>query len=221
MLVKNRRRVCIFLKIAVVIASFGGVFLSLVFAKRDGYSHWSKRLLYFTAQSNLWVGGIFLALLCFPKHKEKLYLFKYIFTVSITVTGLVFCGLLAPFSDESYHPWTSPNLLTHVFSPIFAISDFFIDERYSLSKKQRLCVLLPPIFYFAETLFLEFFQIDFGRGVGYPYFFLCYDSPAGVFGFSANPPFFMGTYYWVAIFSLLTLGLGGLYAHKREKRHTI
>ena len=220
-----RKRVCFFLKIAVVLSSLGGVFLSLIFAKGDGYSHWSKRLLYFTAQSNLWVGITFLALLLFPKRERKLYILKYVFTVSITVTGLVFCCLLAPFSDDSYHPWSLPNLLTHVLTPVLAVVDFFLDRRYPLSGKQVLSVVLPLFFYFGFVTLLELLGADFGRGVPYPYFFFYYRSPAGIFGFSQIRPFFMGSFYWLAIFLALTLGLGVLYgrrrAQKRKKKHTM
>ena len=201
-----------FLKIATVVSAFGGVILSLIFASRDGYSHWSKRLLYFTAQSNLWVGVIFLALLLFHKSERKLYLLKYIFTVSITITGIVFCCLLAPFSDESYHPWSFPNLLTHVFTPMLVIIDFFLDGRYSLRKREVFLATLPPLFYFGFVTVLEGLRADFGRGVGYPYFFFHYRSPAGIFGFSSIRPFFIGSFYWFAILLLLTLGLGWLYA---------
>lgn len=213
------------LKICTVLSAFGGVLLSLVCAQRDGYSHWGRRLLYFTAQSNLWIGGWFLLLLALKgklgeKGERRLYLWKYAFTVSITVTGLVFCFLLAPFSDESYRPWTVCNLLTHIVTPVLAVVDFFTDGyRLELKKGQVFLPVLPPLCYMIFAGFLGALNTDFGRGVPYPYFFLNYRSPAGVFGFSAEKPFFIGSFYWIVAFALVVLGIAVLYARSRGGRN--
>lgn len=223
-IIKNKLSVT--LKILTVLASLGGVTLSLIFAARDGYSHWSKRLLYFTAQSNIWLGAVFILLL-FSARKEKmsipctqqLYLLKYVFTVSITVTGLTFCGLLAPFSDDSYTPWTFCNLLTHVFSPVFAVADFYLDPPpIKLRAQDSLLCLLPPLFYCSTTIVLEICRTDFGRGVPYPYFFLYFRSPVGLFGFSKRPPFILGTFYWLCLFLLLVLLLGFFFARRSVRK---
>ena len=217
---KIRTNFSTLLKYLTVTASLGGVLLSLIYARQDGYSHWGRRLLYFTAQSNIWLGITFLFILLLPLKKkntapwkERLYLLKYIFTVSITITGLVFCSLLAPFAGEDYRPWGLCNLFTHVFSPLFAIADFFIDPyRISLQKKQIFLTVIPPLAYFSLASILGATHTDFGRGVNYPYFFLNFSSPAGVFGFSRISPFFIGSFYWIALFSLVLLFFAYLYA---------
>ena len=217
----TKQRISFLLKIATFLSAFFGVSLSLVFAKREGYFPYHKRLLYFTDQSNLWIGVLFLSLLLCrnPSWKKRLYLLKYIFTVSITVTGLVFCCLLAPFADESYTPWTLCNLFTHVFTPLLAIVDFFLDDYpIFISKTAVFASLLPPFCYLVEALLLETFYVDFGRGVPYPYFFLNYRSPAGVFGFSGEYPFFLGAFYWLILFLLLVLGLAVFFARQKKKR---
>ena len=216
----KRTKLSILFKYLTIAASLGGVLLSLIYAKQDGYSHWGRRLLYFTAQSNIWLGVTFIAILAFSLKrngsavwKNRLYLLKYIFTVSITITGLVYCALLAPFADDSYRPWVLCNLLTHVFSPLFAISDFFIDPyRIPLGKKEIYLTLLPPLVYFSFASILSVAHTDFGRGVSYPYFFLNFTSPAGVFGFSHVYPFFIGSFYWFTLFSLVLLCVSYLYA---------
>lgn len=206
------------LKYLVVISSLGGVLFSLITAEYDGYSRWWRRLMYFTAQSNIWIGCTALLLLLFSDRmgattQRRIYVLKYSFTVSITLTGLVFCGLLAPFADEGYVPWTIPNLLTHVFTPVFAAADFFLDGAQPwITKKQRLICLLPPLAYCFFASAACGLNIDFGRGENYPYFFLNYRSPSGVFGFSAQRPFFMGEFYWLAILSILVWGIAALYA---------
>ena len=217
------------LKYLTVFSSLGGVALSLVRAQKDGYSHFLKRLLYFTAQSNIWIGLTVLAILFLPltkaekreKRAERLYLLRYVFTVSITITGLIFCGLLAPFSDGSYRPWTVSNVLTHVCAPVFAVADYFLDggRRPARDRRVFLCVL-PPFFYFLFTGVLEFFGVDFGRGVAYPYFFFNFRSPVGLFGVSPTGPypFYLGAFYWLILFMLIVLGFGFLYAKKTTRR---
>lgn len=222
----KREKLSTLLKYLTVAASLGGVLLSLIYARQDGYSHWGRRLLYFTAQSNIWLGLTFLFILLLPFKKkntalwkERLYLLKYIFTVSITITGLVFCTLLAPFADEGYRPWVLCNLLTHVFSPLFAIADFFFDPyRIPLKKKQIFLAAIPPLLYFSLASVLSVTHTDFGRGVNYPYFFLNFSSPAGIFGFSPVFPFFIGSFYWIALLSLVFLFFAYLYARWSNRR---
>lgn len=215
-----KKSIRLFLKLLLVCTSLFGVLFSCVFAVKDGYSHWSRRLLYFTAQSNIWIGLTALALLVLRKKsaRERAYLFRYVFTVSITITGIVFCFLLAPFADESYHVWSTQSLFTHVFSPLLAIADFFADPTpFPLSKRHIFYTVIPPLLYFSVASFLEAFQVDFGRGVYYPYFFLNFRSPAGIFGFSSTPPFFMGTFYWILLFCLVLLAISFLYTKKRSR----
>ncbi|MBQ8320546.1 MAG: Pr6Pr family membrane protein [Clostridia bacterium] len=202
-----------------------GVLLSLLCAVTEGYSHWSKRLLYFTAQSNLWIGGVFLFLLFLPRFRlspyavRRVYLWKYVFTVSITLTGLIFCFLLAPFSDESYTPWTVCNLLTHVVTPLLAILDYSLD-RYPLKLKiaEIFLPVVPPLCYLLFAGVLGGLNADFGRGVTYPYFFLNFRSPARFFGFSRIRPFYLGSFYWIFLFLLLVLFLSYLYAKFRPHK---
>ncbi len=215
-----RKRLSFFLKIAVTVSAFTGLILSFVFAKRDGYSHWLRRATYFTAQSNLWVGIVFLALLLsyFKRKKtptaiRRLYIIKYVITVSITATGLIFCLLLGPFADESYHPWSSSSLLTHLFTPLLCIADFFVDpHRIRLFKRHCFLSVIPPLVYIVVAGALGFFQFDFGRGVNYPYFFLNFRSPAGVFGFSNVFPFFLGSAYWILLFGAVLFFIASAYA---------
>ena len=216
-----RRTLSLFCKYATAVCALGGVLLSLICAKRDGYSHWSRRLLYFTAQSNIWLGLTFIAVLR-RKDDEKaatrLYILKYIFTVSITVTGLVFCALLAPFSDKSYRPWTLCNILTHIFSPVFAVLDLFLDQRREPKNKGLVFLsLVPPFVYCIFAGILGTLGVDFGRGTTYPYFFLYFRSPVGLFGFSNRPPFVIGSFYWILIFLTLVLALAIGYMRRKRR----
>ena len=211
-----RRTVSYALKWAVVITALGGVLLGFFTARADGYSHWSKRMLYFTTQSNIWIGVtmLFLALQPFiplgEKDLKRLYFFKYLFTVSIVMTGLVFCLLLAPFARD-YPAWTPFSFCVHAFSPAFSLVDFFVDETpIDFKKNAFLWTVLPPVAYFAFASVLSLLGVDFGRGEPYPYFFVYLRSPAGLFGFSSQFPFFMGSLYWYALLSLVLLAIGKL-----------
>ena len=179
------------LKTAVLVSASLGIILSIITAKRDGYSHWTRRMMYFTAQSNVFVAGTYLLIIISIAKGSKnktmrfIYIIKYLCTVSISLTGIVFCALLAPFSDESYTPWTIPNVLTHVLTPTLTIADHFLDKsNIALRLKHVLLSPIPPLSYFIFSGVLSSFNIDFGRGVSYPYFFLNFNSPAGFFGFS-------------------------------------
>ena len=143
------------IKILIVVATVIGVALSFIFAKSDGYKNWHYRLLYFTLQSNLWIGiTAFLYLLPAFNRNEKLkaglYVCKYIFTVSITVTGIVFCGLLAPFAHkDGYNAFNASSVLLHAVVPILAIIDYFVDVyMVELERKHLFYSILPPLIYF-------------------------------------------------------------------------
>ena len=223
-----REKLSYLLKWATVLSALGGVLLSLVSARSHGYSHWSKRLLYFTAQSNLWIGLTTLAILLLPlcklkkqeKWKKFLYVGKYAFTVSIAMTCLVFCGFLAPFADESYHVWAFSSFLTHIFSPLFAIADFFTDPyRVPLKNYQAVLALLPPLFYFAPVILMCAFGVDFGRGVAYPYYFLDFRSPLGFFGVSKHLPA-LGSVYWILLFTITMVALSLVFVWLNGKLYT-
>lgn len=215
---KNYLRIS--LKYLTAVSAFFGVILGLLTARADGYSHPLLRLLYFTAQSNVWIGVIMLVLainLSVSKQTSgagmrSLYFLRYVFTVSITLTALVFCLLLAPFSDASYRPWTLTNLFTHVITPALSLLDFFLDRpRFILPKNGAWACLLPPCLYLLYTTVLCLFRIDFGRGVPYPYFFMNVFSPVGIFGVSSQPPFILGSAYWYLLLAMVVYLIGRLY----------
>ena len=199
------------LKILTIICSFAGIIICLITAKFDGYSHHTKRLLYFTNQSNIWI-FIIMILCFFPSlnkseyNQKSLFVAKYIFTISIVLTGVFFCCFLGPFADESYHAFSLSGILTHILVPLFALLDFLLDKRrFFINKKVAFCSLLPPLIYLIFTTVLFFLKVDFGRGENFPYFFLNYFSPAKIFGFSSVLPYFMGTFYWIILLFVLLM----------------
>ena len=208
-----------------------GVLLACIYATRDGYSAWPRRMLYFTQQSNLWIAVVslvFAILLLRPDVKKRrlrlLGLLKYIFTVSITVTGIVFCGLLAPFAHMPV--WYLSNVLTHVVVPVLAVIDFFTDKWIPpIHRKNVVYALIPPAAWFAFASFLCALRVDFGKGVAYPYFFMDFYSEVGLFGIRLGGELpLIGSFYWLIVMLMLTWGLCFAYRawHERlwRKRET-
>ncbi len=200
------------LKIAVVISVIIGVIFSSI-ASAEVFMSGRTIFMYFTIQSNILIGIICLIGLIFlikgHKSGDGWFLFKFIGTVAITLTGVVFCFILAPtLADKA---WTIQNILTHVVVPLGAIADFFVmGKEVRIKKRSVFLVMIPPIAYaiYAITGFINGWQ--FGQGRNYPYFFLNWDSPAGAFGFSDELPF-MGCCWWILVILIILLGVGYLY----------
>lgn len=129
--------------------------------------------------------------------KNYHYILKYIFTVSISLTGLVFCAFLAP-NASNYNPWALNSILTHVVVPVASIIDFFVDDyKMKYSNKDILYSLLPPLYYLIFSLICFICNFKFSDGNNYPYFFLNFNS-------------FIWT-YWIIILALIVLLFGYIY----------
>lgn len=174
----------------------------------------ARALLFFTTQSNLWIGatclvGIVLMLLKTPL-AHWMYSLKLIFTVSITLTGVVYCTMLAPWLGAEAYTFSST--LLHVVVPVVSVADFFVyDYPAEYKKWECLTVTIPPFYYLAFAGVGYAFNWDFGYGgQNYPYFFLNWGSPAGAFGFSDQSPY-IGVFYYVLILLAFVVGIGALY----------
>ena len=178
-----------------------------------------KGMLYFTNQSNLWIGlvcfvGIIIMIM--EKIKQKSYvkpwmkIVKLIFTVAITLTGVVYCFVLVPTMTED--PWCLTSVLTHVVVPVFAVLDFLVyDVDFSYKYKQSFWVLIPPVYYLIFAGIGYIIDLDFGLGVNYPYFFLDWGAPVGFFGISKDLPHYIGMFYWLILMLGIVLGFAILY----------
>ena len=134
---------------------------------------------------------------------------KFVGTVSITLTGLVFAFVLAPTFWAS--AWNLQNTLTHVIVPVAAVIDFFVVcPAFDIKKRSTIWVIVPPLLYafYAGIGYMRGWE--FIEGINYPYFFLNWGSPAGAFGFSKELPF-MGCVWWILALLLFLLCLGRIY----------
>lgn len=200
----TKKIISLILKFIVVVSVIIGVIVSNL----DN----SASMLYFTTQSNLWIAIVCIVelVLYFTKAQIKpwLHIVKLIFTVSITLTGVVFCGMLAPLIDN---PFNLSSTLLHVIVPLASIADFFLSD-YPVEDKKWHCLLVtvPPFYYLIFASIGYAANWDFGHGVNYPYFFLDWGNPAGAFGFSKEFPY-MGVFYYILILLAFVIGIGALY----------
>ncbi len=217
----TRHSVSVILKLATVLFSFGGVILACAFSSADGYHPWGTRLLYFTQLSNLWIGAICLCILICDlvgRHrrvtliKPWMYTLKFIFTVSIALTGVIFCGLLAPFADGTYNVWSFYSIFNHAVVPILAVVDFYVDPHlFDVKKMNILYSAIPPLIYFVCCIILNACNVDFGKGDPYPYIFLNFKTEAGFFGIVKHDPYpIVGSFYWLIVCFAVILGVAYL-----------
>lgn len=184
-------------------------------------------LLYYTNQSNVWIGVICavfvlfdLILLIKNEYIEKpnwLYILKFIFTIAITLTGLVFNFVLYPQSiiTNTPFPYFSPNNFTvHVIVPILSIASFIIfDYKFKTSKLTFLYPLLTPIYYFCFVMIMAANNVYFTTDSNFPYFFLDYKT-LGWFSFDNG----IGVVYWIIIVMVIVALLSLLFIFIKNKR---
>ncbi len=202
------------LKTIVVVSAVLGIILSAA-GGRSKFMGGKVVFMYFTIQSNIAIAAICaIGLVLMIRHAEvgRVWcVIKFVGTVSITLTGLVFCFVLAPTMKSN--AWNIQNTLTHVIVPAGAIADFLATAPFvpaEIKGRDVLFVTVPPLLYcvYAAIGYVRGWQ--FSPGFNYPYFFLNWGSPAGVFGFSNQLPF-MGTGWWIIALLLLLILVGYLY----------
>ena len=214
----NSKAVSICLKLITIVSAVTGTLISAL-AGRKAFMGGNTVFMYFTIQSNIAVAIIALIGLCilFAKRKpgRAWDVVKLVGTVAITLTGVVFCFVLAPTLGDK--AWNFQNILTHVVVPVAAIADFFVmAKEYDIKKRSVLWVVVPPILYaiYAGIGFVQGWE--FAPGYNYPYFFLNWGSPAGAFGFSGEMPF-MGTAWWILVIMIFLICIGHCYLFVADK----
>ena len=208
---KSRIVSCI-LKTIVILSAAAGTVLS-AYAGRQAFMGGGSVFMFFTIQSNIAIALICAvgAVLLMTRGRAggAWYVIKFVGTVSITLTGAVFCFILAPTMGAA--AWNVQNILTHVVVPVLSVADFFAVGIYGDIKKQNAAyIVLPPLAYVVYAGIGYVLGWQFSRGVNYPYFFLNWGSPAGAFGFSGELPF-MGCVWWILILLILLILVGFLY----------
>lgn len=206
-------RITFLLKIIVALSAIIGTLIS-AFAGHHSFMGGAKVFMYFTIQSNIAIAIICLLGMIYICEGKPIsvpwQIIKFVGTVSITLTGVVFCFVLAPTMGSS--AWNIQNLLTHVIVPVASIIDFFVvSNLLNLKKSSIVYIIIPPILYAVYAGIGYVNGWVFSGGYNYPYFFLNWGSKAGAFGFTNELPF-MGTAWWILalLIFLLLVGYGYL-----------
>ncbi len=209
---KTQKILSFVLKPIVILSAFIGTLMS-AYAGRSSFMGGSRVFMYFTIQSNIAVAVISaIGLYYMVKGKtpgNAWYVIKFVGTVSITLTGVVFGIVLAPTLGEN--AWNTQNTLTHLVVPVAAVVDFFVVfATVHIGRKNVFYVIIPPVLYAIYAGIGYVLDWDFAGGYNYPYFFLNWGSPAGAFGFTKGLPF-MGTAWWILIILVFLIGIGYAY----------
>lgn len=206
-----KKYISLLLKLVTIVSALYGTYLSIL-GSSGFMSNWNA-LLFFTIQSNLWIAGWFVyeAVIMFKKKKydsRVANILKLMFTVAISLTGIVFIFILAPTLPN---PYKTNNILTHVVVPLCAVIDLFVcADKMDLHKTDFIYCVIPPIYY---VIFAGIGYINNWHFVGelnYPYFFLNWGSPAGAAGFTKDSPW-MGPVWWIILLAVIIVFAGFIY----------
>ncbi len=202
---------CVF-KAIIIISALAGTIMSSG-AGRRAFIGGSRVFMYYTIQSNIAIAVICLIGTVLMMRKQTVpnwwYTVKFVGTVAITLTGVVYCTMLAPLLGD--YAWRLNNVLTHVVVPLAAILDFFVaGVSGSIPRRRVVFAIVPPAAYAIYAGIGYIAGWEFSDGANYPYFFLNWGSPAGAFGFTKELPF-MGCVWWILVIFLFLIGIGYIY----------
>ncbi len=201
----------IIIKAALAIVGILGIVFT---AQSSAFMGGASVFFFFTVQSNIFIIAmalIFLTdeiMLLITKKSfvnQVLLHIKYVATVAITITFLVFFTMLAPLMGVDYL-LSFNNFSLHAIVPILAIIDFILfDTDIQLTYKKSLLATIAPISYVVFVYVGSIFKLQYSDNLYYPYFFLDYETNGFFFekGFGVIP--------WVIILLAGICGLGFLY----------
>ena len=201
----------IVLKASLAIVGILGIIFT---AQSSAFMGGGSVFFFFTVQSNIFIivmSLLFLVndvmLLVNKKSfvNQTLLLIKYVATVAITITFIVFFTLLAPLMGVDYL-LSFNNFSLHAIVPILAIIDFILfDTDINLTYKNSLLATIAPISYVVFVYIGAIFKLRYGENLYYPYFFLDFEKNGFFFekGFGIIP--------WIIILLAGICGLGFLY----------
>ncbi len=166
--------------------------------------------LFFTVQSNIFIilmaaislCNEILSLILKKSFMNQILLYiKFVATVAITITFIVFFTMLAPLLGVDYL-LSFNNFSLHAIVPILAITDFILlDTDIELTYPKSLFGLLTPLYYVFFVFMGVKLDFRYGENIKFPYFFLDYETNGFFFekGFGVVP--------WIII---LLIGISGL-----------
>ena len=186
-----------------------------------------NEILYYTVQSNIWIAATMLVFLILEivalcKGREWLVpnwlrLLKFVFTVAITVTGVVYNFVLFPASlgtPDPTNPLALSSFFTHIVVPVFSVLDFVLfDYVLKTNKWSFLLGATTLLYYFPFSMVAAQLGSSFKNGAKFPYFFLDYEKHSW-FGFEGMP----GVFWWLWIVLGVVLGISVILLLIKNKR---
>ena len=201
----------IIIKAALVVVGILGIIFT---AQSSTFMGGGSVFFFFTVQSNIFIIAmtlIFLIneivqLITKKSFINQTFLFiKYVATVAITVTFLVFFTMLAPLMGVDYL-LSFNNFSLHAIVPILAIVDFILfDTDINLTYSNSLFATIAPISYVIFVYIGAIFKLQYGENLYYPYFL----KKKKKNGFLFEKCF--GIIPWILILLAGICGLGFLY----------
>ena len=193
-------------------------------------AHWPIGFTFFTQLSNIFA-AVVITIQVFYESKRgaddtkdyarSILILKFMASVSLFVTFLVFLLFLAPFVPggiiAAYTQDHCASLCMHLFNPVLIGCDLFIcDRKRDWSSVPAWCSAVPFFVYFLFIVILGAcgFRWRFANGtvLSAPYAFLNYTSPAGWFGFMPGTADMtttgIGVFYVVVVMTAAILLIG-------------
>ncbi len=155
------------------------------------------------------------------------YVIKFMATISITLTFLVYLLLLAPTNENgplyAYFHDGAGSFGVHFVTPVLAIIDFLLfDYRMKSNRKHVLFAVIPPLCYVGLVVFLAACGVRWYGNMYAPYNFLNFGAPTGWFGFDikqmSSYSLGIGAFYMIVVLLLIFLGIGKLYLALKDLR---
>lgn len=201
-----------------------------------------KTFSYFTTLSNVAIDVVLLAfmvadVLLIKSNGEKMiktnlwYIIKFLFTVSITITFLVFMFILAPTMSggiwAAYFDYYGYSFCLHFLTPFLAIVDFLLyDYEYVSTGKHAVYATFPALTYVLFVTIAAYSGVRWGNMYA-PYNFLNFGVATGWFGFDLSllgpESLGIGVAYMIVVLVIIFLILGYFFlkikdARRRAKR---
>lgn len=162
-----------------------------------------------------------------PK-KNIVFIIKYMLTLCISITMLIYMCILAPTSEDGFFMSYAHNnygsLCLHFITPFLAVIDFILyDYNYKSSGIHSVYAIIPPLMYVGMIVVLAENGMRWGEyEMTAPYNFLNYGAPSGWFGFdiagSAPGSLGIGVAYMIVGLVLIFVGIGRLFLFIKDKR---
>lgn len=193
---------------------------------------------YFTNLSNILIGIVLIMSFVFDmsilkSNGEKnpkgnaFFIIKFVFTLSISITWLIYMLILAPTSEDgffrSYANHYFGSLCLHMITPVFAIIDFlYCDYNYKSTGAHSIYAVLPPLGYVVLIVCLASTGMRWSHGMSAPYNFLNFGATTGWFGFdlsTANSGSLgIGVAYMIVVLVIIFMFIGRLFLFLKDRR---